>query len=50
MTYMEWITRVEKLRVMEYMRLSYREKDKIRENYTEWFIKHYHREPTRISI
>ena len=50
MTYMEWITRVEKMRAMEYMRLSYKEKSKIRKNYTEWFIKKYNREPTPISI
>lgn len=50
MTYMEWITRVEKYRVMEYMKLSYSEKSKIRANYTEWFRKHYHREPAPISI
>jgi hypothetical protein len=50
MTYMEWITRVEKYRAMDYMRLPEREKKKIRQNYYNWYIDKYHREPTRITI
>lgn len=50
MTYMEWITRVKKYRAMEYMRLSYQERAKIREEYIEWFRYHYHREPAPITI
>ena len=50
MTYMEYITRVKKYRVMEYMNLSFSERSKIRAEYIKWFKQRYHREPSPISI
>ena len=50
MTYTEWITRVKKYRVMQYMRLTYKEKSTIRNEYVEWYKKTYHKDPVHISI
>ena len=50
MTYMAWITRIEKYRAMEYMRLHEKVKREIRQRYYDWFIEKYNREPARITI
>lgn len=50
MTFMEWITRVKKYRVMEYMRLSYKERVNLREEYYSWYVKQYNKPPVIVTI
>ena len=50
MTYMEWITRIEKYRAMDYIKLPEKKKLIIRQNYYNWFVNKYNHEPKRITI
>ena len=50
MTYTEWLTRIKKYRIMEYMKFSYVERAKIRKEYVDWYKMRYQKEPVHISI